>query len=307
MNKKKIFPFLFLLFILGSISLQGQGLILKKDITVAEDEVQDNVVSFGGHILIKGKVNENVIAFGGTIIVEGEVRQTVLGFGSEVTLKPTAVVKGDVVIIGGSLDKAPGVIVRGDTVSFAFETPEDIKEFIKKGLFGVFGISLIPIFLIIKLISLFIMFILAITLAALFPRQITFASSQIKKAFWPVFGTGLFSIIVFTMLIIFAALLCFILIGIPILIALVIIGAIIKIFGRVILFYFFGEILLRAFGGKHPSPLPAVILGFFFVNFISLVPILGSPLFMFVLSILGWGVIIRTKFGTTENWFRRTS
>ena len=118
------------------------------------------------------------------------------------------------------------------------------------------------------------------------------------------FGTGLLAIIIFAGLVIFSVLLSFILIGIPILLALIIIGVVIKIFGRIVLFYFFGESLARAFGSKRPTAFLAVFLGLILVGLISFIPILGS-LFTFVLSILGWGVVIRTKFGTTENWFRR--
>jgi hypothetical protein len=37
---------------------------------------------------------------------------------------------------------------------------------------------------------------------------------------------------------------------------------------------------------------------------IGFVPVFGF-LFSFCLSIIGWGVVIRTKFGTTENAFQR--
>jgi hypothetical protein len=96
---------------------------------------------------------------------------------------------------------------------------------------------------------------------------------------------------------VFSILLSFILIGIPILFALIIIGIVIKVFGQVILYHFFGESLSQAFGGKKPTPLLAVVLGFLLVSIVGFIPILGT-LFSFVLSIIGWGVILRTKFGT---------
>lgn len=305
MKRKKMFPFILLFLFLGSISLQGQGFVLQKDVFVAEGEIQDSVLSFGGNILIKGKVRQNVVAFGGQITIEGEVGESILGFGSEVTIKSSAEVNGDVVSIGGTLDKEFGALIKGDTIHFDFAKSGDFQRFLKEGLFGVFGMSLIPLFLIIKLITLFIWFVLGIVLAAIFPHQLSLASSQIRKSFWPVFGTGLLSIIIFTILIIFAVLLSFILVGIPILVLLIILGMVIKFFGRVILFYFFGDSLSRAFGNKQTSPILAVILGFFLVSLISLIPIIGSPLFTSILSIIGWGVVIRTKFGTTENWFRK--
>lgn len=300
MNTKSL-TCIFLLLGLGFAPLYSQGLIIQKNVIVAEDEVQDNVISFGGSIHVKGKVRENVIAFGGSILVEGEVGEAVVGFGSHITLKSTARIDGDVVSLGGVLQKDPGVFLRGDTVSFSFDTPEDMKKFIREGLFGAF----IPLLLVIKLISLFIWFILALALAALFPRQITFASDQIRRSFGSIFGIGLLSIIIFTGLVIFATLLSFILIGIPVLITLILLALVIKIFSRVVLFYFFGESLTKAFGSKKPSILAAIVIGFLVLSFIGFIPILGGLVGLF-LSIIGWGAVIRTKFGTTENWFRKT-
>ena len=60
MKNKIMFPLILIFLSLGYVPLQGQGFMLQKDIYVAEDEVQDNVISFGGEIQIKGKVNESV-------------------------------------------------------------------------------------------------------------------------------------------------------------------------------------------------------------------------------------------------------
>jgi cytoskeletal protein CcmA (bactofilin family) len=299
--KNKFLYSLILVFMLGGVSpLFGQGFILQKDIVVEHDEVQDNVVGLGGEIFIKGTVKENAMAFGGMIIIEGEVQGSVVGFGAEILLKPTAKIGGDVVSLGGTIKKELGSEIGGDTVQFDLESSADIQEFFKEGLGGVFGMKIIPMLLIIKLFTLFIWFILAVLLAAVFPRPVAFASSQIRTQFWPVFGTGVLSIIIFTGLVVFSAFLSLILIGIPILIALVFLGIVIKIFGRVVLFHFFGESLSKAFGSKNPSVIGAVILGFILASFIGFIPIFGS-LFYFVLSILGWGAAIRTKFGTKNN------
>lgn len=295
-----MFSIILLFFCLGCVPLHSQGFILEKNITVAEDEVQDNVVTFGGTLLIKGKVREDAIAFGGTIIVEGEVGQAVVGFGADIYLKSTATIKGDVVSLGGMLDKEPGTTVSGDTIHFDFESSEDMRRFLKESMFGVFGLSLIPLLIVIKLIATFLWFILAVVITAIFPRQISYASSQIRKSFWSIFGIGFLSIIIFIGLVIFSTLLSFILIGIPILLCLIILAIFIKIFSRVVLFYFFGESLSKGFGKKQPSPLWAVILGFLLLSFIGFIPILGS-LISFVLSIIGWGVVIKTKFGTAQN------
>jgi hypothetical protein len=302
MINKKLLCLSVLFFFLGLIPLQAQGIIFKKDIVVEKEEIQDNVISWGGEILIKGEVTENVINFGGTIIIQGKVGESVVGFGSEIRLASTARIEGDVLSLGGTLERETGSTIEGDTVFFS--TSEEVAQFLKDGLLGLFGLSLIPMLVIFKLITLFIWFLLALILVAIFPKPISFASNQIRTSFWPVFGIGLLSIIIFTGLIIFSVFLSFILIGIPILLALIAIGVIIKIFGRVVVFFFLGDSIYRAFSKKQPSSLVAVILGLLIFGFIGFIPIFGS-LVSFVLSIIGWGVVIRTKFGTVENWFRK--
>lgn len=299
---KKIFCLAILFLVFSLLPLQGQGFVFKKDIIVEEDEIQDNVISWGGEIRIEGTVTDSVINFGGTIIIDGKVKNTVVGFGSDIILKSTARIEGDVVSLGGTLDKDPGAIIEGDTIYFS--TSDEVSKFLKEGFAGVFGFSLIPLLFIFKLITLVIWFILAIILVAIFPKQISYASDQIRTSFWPIFGTGILSIVIFTGLIIFSVFLCFILIGIPILLALIAVGIVIKIFGRVVIFYFLGDWIFKVFGGKQTSGLLAVLLGLLLFGLIGFIPILGS-LFSFILSIIGWGVVIRTKFGSVENWFKR--
>ena len=303
--KKNLLPTVILLLFLGSLPLHGQSsFVLKNNVFVAEDEIQNNVVTFGGDIHIKGKIKESAIAFGGTITIEGEVGDVVLGFGSKITLKSTAVIRGDVASLGGTLTREPGSVIEGDTIYF--KTPEDLSALLREGLWGRVGFSLIPLLIIIKLVTAFIWFILAVLLITIFPRQISLGADQIRKSFWSVLGTGLLSLIIFVGLIIFSAFLSLILIGIPILIALIIIAVMIKIFGQVILFYFFGESLHKAFSPKKTPLLLAVTLGFVLITVVGLIPLFGA-LFSLVLSLIGWGAVIRTKFGTTPNWFGRSS
>jgi hypothetical protein len=175
----------------------------------------------------------------------------------------------------------------------------------KGGLFkGIFALPLFPIFFIIKLIGAFLMLLVTLVVAGLFPRQIVRASGEVRASFWPVFGTGLLAIVIFAGAVIFSALLCFVLIGIPILIALIWAGIAIKLFGRVVLLFFFGESLLKAFGAKSVSAIGASLTGLVLVSLIGFIPFFGF-LFALVLNIIGWGVVIRTKFGTKENWFRK--
>jgi len=148
----------------------------------------------------------------------------------------------------------------------------------------------------------FLWLIVAVLGAALIPKPIAFAAGEIRKHFWPVLGTGFVAIIIFTTLVLFAALLSFILIGLPIALALAVAGLVVKVFGRLAVFYLLGESALRAFRSRNASAMGAVLMGLLVFSLAGFVPVLGF-LFTLVLNAVGWGIAIRTKFGTRENWF----
>jgi hypothetical protein len=156
-----------------------------------------------------------------------------------------------------------------------------------------------------KLVSLFVWAVVVFAAASLFPRQVQFAAGEVRSSPGAVFGTGLLAMIAFAVFIVFSALLSIVLIGIPILMALAFTGLIVKLFGRVAMFYFLGESLARGFHRRGVSVLGGSMLGLLFFGFLSFIPILGF-LFTTVVNIFGWGAAIRTKFGTTQNWLRRT-
>jgi len=296
--KNKTALALIIFFVSSSLHLYcQQSFTLKKDIYVAKDEVQDNILTFGGEVLVEGKVKESVIAFGGKITIAGEVGDLVLGFGTIIILKSTAVIKGDVASLGGSLEKEPGCRVDGDTIYF--KTSEDVRDFLDEGLKGILSISLFPLFLVFKLISFTIWLILGIIMALIFPRQISSSSNHIRKSFLPVFAIGFVAIIIFVGLAVFSALLCLILIGIPLLLALIFLAIIIQIFARVTVFYFFGESLMAAFGKSKPSAIAATLIGLVLFSLITFIPVLGL-IISFFLSVIGWGATLKTKFGTKE-------
>lgn len=295
---------IFVLLPLAGAQKIGDQISYRDKIVVSSGETRDNVVTFGSDVVIEGTVRKNVFAVGGTITISGEVGDSVVGIGARIALKSTAVIKRDLVGLGGTIEKEPGFRVDGDTVYFK---GSDISaKYLDKGFAGIFSLSLLPIILIFKLVNIIVWFLLAVVVASLFPRQMTFAASQVRTNFWPTLGTGLVAYVLFVFAIIVAALLCIILIGIPILLTLAMAGLAIKIFGKVALFYFFGESLSRSLHRPAVSPLGGALLGLLLISLIGFIPILGF-LFTFVISLIGWGAVLRTKFGTTENWFRRSA
>ena len=306
MMKKSLTLALFALLVLTPLAAPPRALAavgFQRDIHVAPGETQDKIFSLGGNVLIEGKVRDDVLVVGGTITISGEAGQSVVGIGSRIIVKSTAVIGEDLAALGGTLEKEPGCTIGGDTIYF--QTAEIGDKLFKDGvLSGVFSLSLIPVIVIFKLVIIFLWLIAAFLGAALFPKPLAFAAGEVRKSFWPAFGIGLLAIIVFSGLVLISALLSFILVGIPVLLGLVAAGFIIKVFGRIVVFYFLGDSLLRALGSRKISALGAVLAGLALFSFIGFIPVVGF-LFSLVMNAVGWGIALRTKFGTREDWFQK--
>jgi hypothetical protein len=280
--------------------LAAQTFSIKNDVTVASGETQKNVFTLGGNAVVDGRVIESVVAVGGSITISGEVGQAVVGLGSRVVIKSTAVISGDIAAIGGTLEKEPGCTIKGDTVYI--QSSEIGDRLFRQGIVpGLFSLSLMPFMLVLKLVIFTGWLVAGLIGAGLFPKPIASAASEIRSSFWSVFGVGILAVIVFTGLLIFSALLSIILIGIPVFLALLVTGFVVWVFGRLAVFYFFGDSLLRALGGQKSPAIGAVLLGLVVVSLVAFLPLFGF-LVTAVLNIIGWGVVIRTKFGTKQNW-----
>lgn len=277
----------------------------QKEIHVAPGETSEAILSFGGNVVVEGQVKGDVVVIGGSITIAGDVDESVVGIGSRVVIRSTARITKDLAALGGTLEKEPGCSIGGDTTYF--QTRELGERLFRDGhLFrGAFSLSLIPLILAVKLAMIFLWLIVAVLGAALFPKPIAYAAGEIRKHFWPALGIGFVAIVVFTMFVIFAALLSLILIGIPIALALGVAGFIIKVFGRLAVFYFLGASALGAYRDRKVSVMGAVLLGLAIFSLAGFVPVLGF-LFTFVMNAVGWGIAIRTKFGSRENWFVKT-
>ena len=306
MMKRSLALALFALFLVAPFALPPRvnaDVGAQKDIHVAPGETRDHIFSLGGNILIEGKVREDVVAVGGSITISGEVERSVVGIGSRIIVKSTARIGEDLAALGGTLEKEPGCAIGGETIYF--QTRELGSELFKGDIFAsLFSTKFIPIYVVIKLIIIFIWLMVALMGAGLFPKPIAYAAGEVRRAFWPAFGIGLAALFVFTGLVFFAALLSIILVGIPVLLALIVAGLFITVFGRLAVFCFLGDSALRALGSKRVSVMGAVLFGLLVFSFVGFIPIFGF-FFSFVMNAVGWGIALRTKFGTRENWFHK--
>jgi len=282
------------------------AVISQKEIHVAPGETSEAILSFGGNVLVEGQVKGDVVVIGGSITIAGDIDQSVVGIGSHVIVKSTARIAKDLAALGGTLEKEPGCSIGGDTTYF--QTGELGDRLFRHGqLFrDVFSLSLLPIILAVKLVMVVLWLIVAVIGAALFPKPIVFAAGEIRKHFWPAFGIGLLAILIFSIAVFIAALLSIILVGLPIVLALTVAGFIVKIFGRLAVFYLLGASALGGFRDRKVTVMGASLLGWVIFSLAGFVPVLGF-FFTLVMNAVGWGIAIRTKFGSRENWFVKST
>lgn len=127
----------------------------------------DRVNIFGDVRVREGEqINGQVVAVLGSARIDGEVEDQVVAVLGSVELGPKAVVRGDIVSVGGRVHRADGAQVRGGVTEVALShvhLPEEIVPFISGvGLFSVFdGFGAVP-----RLIGSTFRLLLLITLGA---------------------------------------------------------------------------------------------------------------------------------------------
>lgn len=273
-----------------------------KEIHIGPGVEQKQLVAWGDTVTIEGRIRQDVLIAGGRVTISGEIGDSFLGIGTHVVLKPTAVIHKDLVLFGGTLEKEPGSTVKGDTVYFKGRGLRlDSRD---GGISEIFGISLFPFFIVVKIISVFVWILFVVVVVAAFPKNVVLAADELRRSPGPVILTGIIALAVYTFLMVFAAVLSIILIGIPILIALGFAAVAIKVFGRVVVYYAAGRITAGLFHKSGYSPMAGALIGLGAASLIGFIPGLGAAFSCF-LSILAWGIALRTRFGTKENWFQK--
>ena len=82
---------------------------------VIDGESRNEAVAILGNNTINGKVGNEVVAVLGDVTINGEVGNEVVAVMGSVFLGPEAVVNGDVVSVGGRVERAPGSVLKGNT------------------------------------------------------------------------------------------------------------------------------------------------------------------------------------------------
>ena len=100
--------------------LADDRIVFGDNFTLKSGETQDgDLVVFGGNVVLEqnSTVTGNVVLMGGNLDSSGTIQGSVVGLGGLVSLGGTAVVEGDVTMIGAQLVRDPGARVEGQVFS----------------------------------------------------------------------------------------------------------------------------------------------------------------------------------------------
>ena len=253
------------------------------------DDGNDRVAFGGDAIVVAGESVQSVASFGGDAIVDGRVEGDVVSFGGDVALGPSAQVIGSVATFGGRVDAAPGAQWQHDPDGIA--APDRSTPGAHHERHGGLGAWIEEAFR--QLVAHGLLFLLGLVLMGLAPErlgamQIAIVRDPIRTA-----STGLAGYVGGAILMV---LLAITILGIPAAVLLAMLLPIATYVGLAASANVLGACLPIA--ALRDAPVRRLAAGVLVLFVASLVPVLGT-LLVVVMSCLGLGALIRTRFRTT--------
>lgn len=249
-----------------------------------QDSYPDSVMSWGGNFDIDGTVKGTIILFGGQLELDGVVEEDVICVSSTIRMGEQALIKGDLFVIEGKLNRHPKSIIEGKYFFYKF----DIKK-IESTLIPIFSDSgSLTFFIIIKII---LWFIISLLVFAVVPKQINHAEEIFETNILKMGILGLLSLFTFLFLLFAFIMMSFIIIGIPLLFLLVILYFLIYIFGKTVVFYFMGIKLSKLLKIKNITPALFIVMGVITYSILKFIPLIG-PLVLILMNLFEVGISV---------------
>lgn len=257
--------------------------ILSADIVRASDRVR-----IGGDVVVEKNVTvKDAVAVGGNVTVNGVVKNSAVAVGGSVFLGPDAVVRRDVVAIGGIIAREEGSRIGGDIVELSIPGLATILPFMKEKI----SFGWLAAFEIITFAGLLA---LALLVVALLPGSIDLISKSVRQNTLKVILSGILGTLVVIPLAVF---LVITVIGIPLVVLEILLIGCAMFVGYIAMALFLGDRLAAAFNRPGLNMLWMTSMGLVILWVIGWVPFVG-PAVKSVAAVLGFGAVLVTVFST---------
>ena len=256
---------------------------------VIDGESRNEAVAILGNNTINGKVGNEVVAVLGDVTINGEVGNEVVAVMGSVFLGPEAVVNGDVVSVGGRVERAPGSVLKGNTNQveipvFGAEMGDGIKAWVHHCLR-----YLRPLAFAENLGWLWTIMLAALgfycLLALMLPDVVRRSAETMEN--YP--GMSLLSAVLAIVITPIAMIVLSVTVVGPVVLGLLLLC--IGLFGKVVFLAWLGRRVTQPAGWQMPAL--AVLIGGLITLGIYLVPVLGF-IFQKLTGFLGTGIVIYT-------------
>lgn len=256
-----------------------------QDVFVGPDEMAGDVVIFGGTADIQGSTTSDVVVIGGSATVTGKVGGDLIVVGGSSRLLDSAEIMGDVITVGGRIDRQGNPIIHGSTKSGPWHWSgwyRDINFIPFRPRYNDGGLWSVA----------WIVF-LGWLIYSLLPKHVSTTAEALQADPAKATVFGLLGYIAFVPLVIVLAIT---LVGIPLIpvLALALIAA--RVLGQVALGVLAGKWLSPKLN-LQTTPVTSLLLGLVALGLLTIIPVVGFLASMFY-GLVGFGAVLRTRFGT---------
>lgn len=255
------------------------------------------VVALDRDVRIAGQALSDVAAIGGSVWIDGTVDGDVIVMTGDAHLGPEARIGGDLFVVGGAIDNAPGSTVDGRMVASASSAWVMLFEGPALGMSATD-----PVVLGAKLALLAAWMVLALLLFAVSGREMLATSATVAREPLRSFTTGLVGVLALVLTAVLTRAVTAPLVGVPLLVLVMLALLALKLWGMVAIFHALGSFLAARVSSRRLLVLNAVTLGLVVLGVVKLVPLVGSVVWTLA-TFIGVGATLSSKFGREEAWF----
>ncbi len=260
---------------------------------------RQRIVALGQDAVIDGEAKSHVVAISGSVRVSGHVAGDVIVLGGDALLTETARVDGDVYVLSGHIDAAPGAILEGRSVAYPDASALWVA-LIQGPAMGLPASS--PVVLGAKLALLAFWAFVILALFAVGRRELLSTSDSVRVEPFRNFFLGLTGVLAMVLTALFFSAFSGALLGVPLIVLVVVFALVLRFWGMVAVFHALGDWLSERLKWHPPLPLTAASYGLAMLGLVKFLPWVGVWVWS-VATFIGVGAALSTKLGRREAWF----
>lgn len=262
---------------------------------------RNRIVALGRDLLIGGEAEDRAVVVGGSVTVSGRVEDDVIVLGGDAHLSEMAWVGGDVYVLGGHIDAAPGARIGGRSVAYP-DASTAWLALVEGPTLGADPWLVVGA----KLALLAFWALVTILVVGVSGRALVSTSESVRKEPFRNFVVGLTGILAMTLTTVAAGALVGAIIGLPMLVLVAVFALGLRFWGMVAVFHALGTWLAGVADrrrGIHRAlvPITAACIGLIALGIVKLVPWVGAWVWMLA-TFIGVGAAFTTKLGRRESW-----